>query len=247
MVCGGKDTNYKDSNKVLEVKFPSFEVTEFPPMMKPHIRLKLATINSEIFAFVDSTSVNEQLGNSCTSVEIYSEETKTWKHQYVNFEGRFAYCLCSFMSKQYIICGCVKGEEESLSSCYIYNIKSNERNKKADLNQSRCCAACTVFEGKIVVTGGTLRSYSFWLKSVESYDYYENKWTYFLDMNSKRYLHASVSIGDKLFVIGGRKISSCEVFDRCSRKFTTITSEIKVSSLEKNYCEAFCVDSNIVE
>ena len=28
LVCGGKDRNYKDSNKVLEVKFPSFEVTE---------------------------------------------------------------------------------------------------------------------------------------------------------------------------------------------------------------------------
>ena len=36
------------------------------------------TINSEIFAIVNSTSVYEQLGNFRTSVEIYSEEAKSW-------------------------------------------------------------------------------------------------------------------------------------------------------------------------
>ena len=71
LVCGGTDKNDKLTNQVSEVKIPSFEVTEFPPMMKPHIRLKLATINSEIFAIVDSTSVYEELGNFRTSVEIY--------------------------------------------------------------------------------------------------------------------------------------------------------------------------------
>ena len=38
--------------------------------------------------------------------------------------------------------------------------------------------------------------------------------------------HASVSMGNKLFVIGGIRISSSEVFDSSSRKFTTTTSEI---------------------
>ena len=38
----------------------------------------------------------------------------------------------------------------------------------ADLNEARDCAECTVFEGKIVVTGGEYK----WslLKSVEAYD-----------------------------------------------------------------------------
>ena len=84
------------------------------------------------------------------------------------------------------------------------------------------------------------------LKSVESYDYYENKWTYLPDMNEKRMSNALIGIGNKLFVIGGRRISSCEVFDSCSRKFTFINSDIKVSSLETNYFRAFCIGSNIV-
>ena len=65
-------------------------------------------------------------------------------------------------------------------------------------------------------------------------------------MNEKRRNHASVSMSNKLFVIGGQKISSCEVFDSCSRKFTIINSEIKVSALVGNYFKAFCIGSNIV-
>ena len=52
--------------------------------------------------------------------------------------------------------------------------------------------------------------------------------------------HASVSMGNKLFVIGGRKISSCEIFNSCSRKFTIFTSEMKVSALEINSFRAIC-------
>ena len=53
-------------------------------------------------------------------------------------------------------------------------------------------------------------------------------------------------MGNKLFVIGDDRTLSCEVFDSCSRKFTIINSEMKVSGLERNFFEAFCVGSNIV-
>ena len=39
------------------------------------------------------------------------------------------------------------------------------------MKQYRDFAACTAFEGKIVVTGGTDKRYK--LNSVEAYDYYE--------------------------------------------------------------------------
>ena len=183
----------------------------------------------------------EKLGNCCTSVEVYSEKTKTWKHRYINFEERFGYCLCSFMSKMYIIGGYVRNDKNISSTCYTYNIKTNERIDIADLNQARSCAACKVFEGKIVVTGGFSSLDSCQLKSVKSYDYYENKWTYLPDMNDKRCFHAAVSMGNKLFVIGGIRTTSCEMFDSCSRIFININSEMKVSALDKYYFRAFCV------
>ena len=44
--------------------------------------------------------------------------------------------------------------------------------------------------------------------SVETYDYYENKWTYLPDMIESRCDHASVSMGNKMFVIGGSYTST---------------------------------------
>ena len=246
LACGGLHKNKKRVNQVLEIKIPSFEITIFPSMEKRHFFLNLTSIKSDLYGIVDNLIEYGELGGSCTSIEVYSEETKTWKHQYVNFEERFGYCLRSFMNKLYIIGGYVKSEKKGLSSCYIYNIKSNERNKIADLNKERYWAACTVFEGKVVVTGGFSKSERCKLKSIEAYDYYENKWTYLPNMIDKRCHHASVSVGNKLFIIGGYKISSCEVFDSCSRKFTFINSNMKVSAFEINYFRAICIGSIIV-
>ena len=78
LACGGIDRNHKLKDQVLQIKIPSFQVTEFSLMAKPHYRLLTTTINSEIFPIVDSTNVIEQLGSSCTSVEIYSEKSRTW-------------------------------------------------------------------------------------------------------------------------------------------------------------------------
>ena len=113
----------------------------------------------------------------------------------------------------------------------------------ADMNVKRQYAACTVYEGKIVVSGGCRNS--FYLKSVEAYDYYENKWTYFLDMNEGRYKHASVSMGNKMFVIGGYRKSTCEKFDSYSRKFSYIKTCSDFSN-DMGYFQAVCIDNRIV-
>ena len=133
--------------------------------------------------------------------------------------------------------------EKSLDLCYTFDMNSNTWNKVADLNVARNFAACTVFEGKIVVTGGVYN----WneLKSVEAYDYYENKWTYLPDMIEERFYHAAASMGNKQFVIGGDINTNCEVFDSSSRKFTNIHSEI-CSDLESLYFYGFGIGNNVV-
>ena len=60
-------------------------------------------------------------------------------------------------------------------------------------------------------------------------------------MIEKRYFHAAVSMGDKMFVVGGFSITSCEVFDSFSRKFTIIKSGIKF-----RWSDAICIGNNIV-
>ena len=97
-------------------------------------------------------------------------------------------------------------------------MKNNKWTNLARTTENRFFASCTVFEGKIFVTGGQHTN------SVQAYDYYENKWTSLPDMIEKRTNHASVSMGNKLFVIGGYNTKSCEVFDSHSRKFTLLQS-----------------------
>ena len=79
--------------------------------------------------------------------------------------------------------------------------------------ESRRNASCTIFEGKIVVTGGYLISNDYnslcKLKSSESYCFHENKWTQFSDMLQGRHDHSSVTIENKLFVIGGDYKNTC--------------------------------------
>ena len=79
------------------------------------------------------------------------------------------------MGKLYVIGGYLKSKRKYYKSCYTYDNLSNKWEKIARLSKARDCASCTVFEGKIVITGGFNKGN---LKSVEAYDYHENKWTY---------------------------------------------------------------------
>ena len=103
LVCGGRDRNGNMTNKVLEVKVPSFEVAEFPSMVKPHYSLHLANKNSDIFAIVDNTELHTNLENPITSVEIFSDKNKTWNHHYVKIEEHYYHCILSFMKQMFVI------------------------------------------------------------------------------------------------------------------------------------------------
>ena len=61
----------------------------------------------------------------------------------------------------------------------------------------------------------------------------------------KRSQHTSVSMGNKLFVIGGYKNTSCEMFDSFSRKFTTIHSAVLTTIKPFNF-EAACIGNKIL-
>ena len=243
LICGGYDKNKKITNEVLELEIPSFRVNRFPSMVKPHSYFFAATIKSDVVAIGENQETDMFLDKSLLFIEIYSEKTKTWNHQYIQIDDRICFGVRSFLSKLYLIGGYNNSSCKTVSSCYIYDIKSKIWNEIARLNVARECAACTVFEGNIVVTGGDNDMSD--LKSVEAYDYHENKWTYLPDMNEKRINHAAVSMGNKLFVIGGDIRYNCEVLDSFSRKFTIINSEIKEFDFEMNF-NAFSIRNNIL-
>ena len=123
-----------------------------------------------------------------------------------------------------------------------YDIKSNKWTYVAPMLTNRYSASCAVFKGKIVVTGGFLipdrlnqGKYEPFLRlsSTESYCFHENKWTHFSDMLQGRSYHGSVSIENKLFVIGGDYENTCELLDNITNKFVFIKS---LPKLKDNLC-----------
>ena len=171
-----------------------------------------------------------------TSVQVFSSATKSWKSlpEIPNKKGVIT--ICSFLQKLYVI--------GKFSMCYDKHI--NKWKSIAVMNESREDTACTVFEGKIIVSGGfkmvpyQITTYKAFdnsvgtayqnvrLNSVEAYDHHENKWTSFPSMLSQRTNYSSFSIGNKMFMIGGSNSDYSEVFDSVTRKFTYIENWPKV-------------------
>ena len=208
LVCGGIDQNNNLVKSIFKLQGPNFECEKYTNMAEAIYDCKTAIIFSNLFVL---GGIN-QYADTTTYVRKFCSKTKTWSCKAktdINFNN---FIVCSFMQNIYVI--------RYDGSCFLYNFEANKLIRIAFMKELRYYASCTVFEGKVVVTGGSDK------KSVEAYDYYENKWTYLPDMIEKRSYHASVSMGNKLFVVGGDSISSCEVFDNCSRKFTIIKSEM---------------------
>ena len=120
----------------------------------------------------------------------------------------------------------------------------NKWTKVADLQNGRCFSACTIFEGKIVATGGSKFSGS--LRSVEAYDHHENKWTNLPDMLKGKSNHSAVSLGIKMFVIGKDYPVYCEVYDNISRKFTLLNIKIPRSKPFKLELKALSIKNKLV-
>ena len=82
-------------------------------------------------------------------------------------------------------------------------------------------ASCSVFEGRIVVTGGYNNNYGLF-NTVEAYDHIDDSWTKMPNMNIRRHSHKSVAIRNRLFIIGDCFNQAIEVFDSCSNKFALL-------------------------
>ena len=149
--------------------------------------------------------------------KLYSKKTKVCKEVKLIDNKIQHFNVCSFMSSVYVIGGLCNVYKCS-NKCYKYDKINQKWRKIVSLNVKRFNTPCTVFQGKIVITAGN--TYNDSLKSVEAYDLHENKWTYLSDMNKRRYDHSSVTIGKKLFVIGGYDKVCSEVYDSISRNFT---------------------------
>ena len=165
------------------------------------------------------------------SLVKFSKSSKSLNVLPLMLDERSRFCVCSFMQK-IIVLGGTKNKE-SVNSCLAYNLKNNEWSYIASMKKEREKMSCAIFKGKLVVTGGWGRRRFFGdvLKSVEAYCFCENKWTRFSDMLMERCSHETVSIGNKMFVIGTFHIGDFEVFDSITNKFTFVKRNFHIKDI----------------
>ena len=116
----------------------------------------------------------------------------------------------------------------SLSSCLQFNTRDNSWKKVFGMNVERDDAACIVFHGNIVVSGGRDNNYDS-LNTVESYDVFRDKWTSMPNMVYSHSDHSLVTVKDKMFVVPHEN-NNCEVFDNICKKFVAVKSSYTLTS-----------------
>ena len=188
-------------------------------------------------SFVLKINRSKNIENTFTLSDQYFE--KLWKNHTSMLDKRRKYCVCSFLKQIFVIWGTSNGFSCSNSfsnSCMKYDLNTEQWTNIAKLKENISRSPCTVFEGKCVLTGGICKNKRL-IKSVETYDHHKNKWNFLPEMIYEWYFHEVVSMGNKIFVVGGSGLTECEVFDSFSRKFTLI---------KRIPCDVYILCNNII-
>ena len=123
----------------------------------------------------------------------------------------------AFMGRLFILGG-------GTTRCRYFVPKTQEWCAIEQMSEETIHSSCTIFEGKIVASGGTeYPGNPRRRKGVEIYDFFADTWSPMPDMLDARSGHSSVSIRNKLYIIGGCMGSNyCETYDSFSGNFAYI-------------------------
>ena len=213
-------------NEVVKFVGPDYtKVQKLSSMLRPQTNILRAVVGTDIYVTNEDGLVPHRLEHCIRTCEVYSQKRNRWS-KLAGFEERIGSVnICSFMQQVIFIGKIPVGNFKFKSKCVKYDSKRGKWSLMGQTNRCRRSASCAVFEGKVVVSGGIEdndHDFCQSMKSVEAYDYHENKWTYLPDMIKDRCNHATVCVENRMFMIGGWSTGSCEVFDSVSRKFAAV-------------------------
>ena len=177
----------------------------------------------------------------------HSPVLKTWEElDFFNDRYFDGCCMCSFIDSIFFIGGYndyFNGYIDVKKSGVVYDTISKKWIEVAKMNDNRINAACTVFEGRVVVSGGE-NSHEY-LRTVEAYDHVPDKWSYMPSMIHESCNHNMLAVSNKLFALGCGEFSDiCEVYDSICKKFVVINSHL--TFFDSIYYEAISIGRNIL-
>ena len=129
----------------------------------PNVVEKLDSISK--FSYADATvtsglniwTIYAQRAVSERSAFRNSVETNALTNNLLQMpDDSVGFCVCSFMKSVYIFGGYIRTDGGALRTCLKYDTRNSSWSNISDMKNYRNHAACTMFEGKIVVSGGKL-------------------------------------------------------------------------------------------
>ena len=179
---------------------------DLPRMAEARKNCQAVCVRNEIFVFGGRSAMFEIV----PSVERFS--SGRWEKVAEMQKGHGNFCACSLMGNVYVIGG--DGANDDLYDCCLeFDVGSAQWKRLARMREEREFAACAVFRGKIVVSGGR---YAEELDTVEEYDHVCDEWTRLPSMVHCKMEHKMAAVRDKLFVVGPYDMlerGCIEVFD----------------------------------
>ena len=174
----------------------------------------------------------------------HSPYLKTWENfNFFYYRRMYANCMCSFVDSIYFIGGRFydnidDDNDDIRKNCILFDTNTKKWKKVTKMNDSRMFAACTVFEGRVVVSGGFHNMEG--LRTVEAYDHIANEWSYMPSMINESCGHDIIAISNKLFAIGcGQNRTFCEVYDTISGRFVVL------NMLPRLFGGTYCTSTSI--
>ena len=199
------------------------QVKRLPGMNEGRSRCKAVCVKNEVYVLGGRDG---GLGsNWLNPVSKYSSITGVWQTVAGMRDERADFCACSFMGDIFVFGGNVNSNVEGywygtpveINSCVKFNTTDCTWKEVAKMREAKDDASCSVFEGKLVVSGG-FADYQEGIKTVEAYDHVANTWTYMPDLVDGRYQHRSCAMKNKLYIISG-SAHSLEVYSSYCNKF----------------------------
>ena len=173
-------------------------------------------IKDEIYIFVN---------NFANIIIRVKKEISTGWETIFCFLDRTYFCACVLIDKIYIIGG-RDNNLNALDSCIQFHTKNNTIKEIANMKQARKNAACTVYKGLVIASGGFVDN-DFGSNTVEVYDHLPNTWTDMPRMVEGRSEHSLVAIKSKIIAIGNRNY---EIYDEVAKSFTLINVPLNYTS-----------------
>ena len=218
LICGGRNKQCLVVRNVHQVEGNTLKyVKDVSKMKVERIYFEAVSLKGEVYAF----GGHKKGRGVIKSVEKYSPSFNTWKKVADMFDKREYFCTCAFMDKIFILGAFYEKGNVVTSSCIYFDIRQDNFVEVSKMIHARMSAACVVFQGKIVISGG-MENDNNELNSVESYDVFSNKWSLMPSTTNIYSYHSLVVVKDKLFVIGGDEEDCCEVFDNVCKKFVSL-------------------------